>query len=257
MEVITSYCTNVGNVKQVNQDSLAVKVVNSPDGKIVFAIICDGMGGLEQGELASKEVVMAFHKWFMKEFAVMVERQTFSKEALYHQWQCVIEQLNEDLGKYAEQQGIMMGTTLSVLLIYQKQYYICHVGDSRIYKIEDALQQITKDHTLVAQEVELGLITKEQALNDMRRSILLQCIGASKIVEPQYETGEIHQDVTFLLTSDGFVHYISDEELFHHFKSDRIREKEQVTKTCEELTSVAMQRGERDNITVISITLKM
>ena len=60
MEVISSYYTNVGNVKTTNQDSLSVEVVNSPNGRIVFAVVCDGMGGLDQGELASKEVVLAF-----------------------------------------------------------------------------------------------------------------------------------------------------------------------------------------------------
>lgn len=256
MEIIASYYTDVGSVKEMNQDSLSVKVVNSPRGKIVFAIVCDGMGGLEQGELASKEVVVAFNNWFATQFAQMVAENTFSEERVYDQWKEQIEIMNNRLSEYANNQGTMMGTTISVLLVYRGDYFICHVGDSRIYRIGSSVNQITVDQTLVAQEVELGHLTEEEAMVDPRRSILLQCVGASDVIKPQFETGNITEEVTFLLSSDGFVHMITEEEIYHYFRPEAIIDKEQLAKTCEVVTKLVLDRGERDNITVIAVVFK-
>lgn len=256
MEVIASYYTDVGNVKKMNQDSLSVKVVNSPRGKIVFALVCDGMGGLEQGELASKEAVVAFNNWFLTQFAQMVAEDTVTETEVFRQWQDLIQTINYRMGEYANYHGMMMGTTVSVLLVYEEQYFICHVGDSRINCIDRSIRQITKDHTLVAQEVEMGVLTMEEALVDPRRSILLQCVGASEFIEPQYERGTIGEDTTFLISSDGFVHMISQEELYQRFRPEALKDKEQVRTACEQAARVVMERGEKDNITVVAIVIK-
>lgn len=256
MDIFASYYTDVGNVKEINQDSLSVKVVNSPRGKIVFAIVCDGMGGLEQGELASKEVVVAFNNWFAVQFAQLVADNTFSPEIVFEQWKEVTEVMNNRLGEYAVQQGMMMGTTVSALLVYKGAYFVYHIGDSRIYQINNSLKIITQDQTLVAQEIRMGRLTEEQAKIDPRRSILLQCVGASEEIVPQFETGTITEDTTFLMSSDGFVHLISENEIYENFCPEVLTDKEHITATCEAATKLVMQRGERDNITVVVIVLK-
>jgi serine/threonine protein phosphatase PrpC len=256
MEIIAAYCTDVGNVKEINQDSLSVKVVNSPNGKIVFAVVCDGMGGLEHGEVASREVVVAFSNWFSLQFAKMVADDTFTSELVRGQWQALVEKMNENIGEYAEQKGMMMGTTVSALLFYQGQFYVCHVGDSRIYKIDSKVEQMTNDHTLVAQEVALGTLTEEEAAVDPRRSILLQCVGASDVVETQYEMGRVEEDTTFLLSSDGFVHLVSEDELYERFHPQGVLDKEQLSKKCQDTVKLVMDRGERDNVSVIAVTIK-
>lgn len=255
MDFIVAYNTDVGNVKKLNQDSLSVKVVNSSYGKIIFAVICDGMGGLAQGELASKEVVIAFNNWFSTQLVQMITGNMFSKEQLYIQWGGLIEKMNDRLSKYAASRRIRMGTTLSVLLIFQGDYYICHVGDSRIYRIDSKLTQITSDHTLTAQEVQLGKITKEEALRDSRKNILLQCIGASNTLKPQFGKGRIAGKVTFLLASDGFVHMISEKEIYQYFEPKTVADKSDLSKKCKFTTNLVMARGERDNITVIAIAI--
>lgn len=256
MEIITAYNTDAGLVKSMNQDSLSVKVVNSPHGKIVFALVCDGMGGLEHGELASKETILAMNQWFSNRFAKLVAEDRVTEQVIYQQWQEEVTKVNERLLAYADIQGVSMGTTLTALLLYRGFYYVCHVGDSRIYKIADRIAQVTADHTLVAKEVELGYLTKEQALVDPRRSVLLQCVGASENVEPQLAQGYIPDKVTFVLSSDGFVHVLKEEEMYQYFEPDHIRDKEQLTRICEEATQCVMERGERDNVTVIAITCK-
>ena len=108
MGIFASYYSDKGIVKQVNQDSLSVKIVNSPKGKIVFALVCDGMGGLSQGEVASKEVVVAFNNWFATRFSDMVIGDCFSKDALYEQWQEIAETLNDKLDRYANNRDMMI-----------------------------------------------------------------------------------------------------------------------------------------------------
>ncbi len=256
MEIFTSYYTNKGNVKKINQDSFSVKVVNSPRGKIAFAIICDGMGGLEQGELASKEVVVAFHNWFATKFAQMVADNNFSPDLLKEQWQDIIDSMNIKLSGYASQQGMMMGTTVSAILLYQEQYFLCHVGDSRIYMLTDVIKQLTRDQTLVAQEVQQGILTKEEAKEDPRRSVLLQCVGASEVIVPQYEMGKLEQNTTFILCSDGFTHLVTEEELYEAYQPEGIWNKEQGNEICKNMVQLVMDRKERDNVTVVAIIVK-
>lgn len=256
MEIIAAYYTDVGNIKQINQDSLSLKVVDSPKGKILFAVVCDGMGGLQHGEVASREVVAAFNNWFGNQFAKMVAEDSFSKELLNEQWMTLITVMNERIAEYAAERGFMMGTTASALLVFGGQYFVCHVGDSRVYRIDEDVELLTMDHTLVEQEVALGRITRKEAMEDPGRNILLQCVGASNFVEPQLETGEIFMDTTFILSSDGFVHVVAEEELKAWFAPEQIADKEQLGKTCRKAVKCIMNRGERDNITVIAAAFK-
>ena len=182
MKYKAAYYTDVGIKKKNNQDSLAIKIAETPKGSAVFAIICDGMGGLAKGELASKEVICAYCDWFEKDFPELVLSGTFNASILKQQWDMIAINENEKLKAYGEAQGIMIGTTLSAMLMYGEHYYIIHVGDSRVYELTTEVTQLTKDQTLVAREVAAGRLTPEQAEKDSRRSILLQCIGASPVI---------------------------------------------------------------------------
>lgn len=150
----------------------------------------------------------------------------------------------------------MMGTTVSAILLYQEQYFFCHVGDSRIYKLTDAIKQLTQDQTLVAREVQQGILTKEEAKEDPRRSVLLQCVGASEVITPQYEMGELEQNTTFILCSDGFIHLVTGEELYEAYQPGKISNKEQGNEICKNMVQLVMDRKERDNVTVVAIIVK-
>ena len=256
MEIIAACYTDAGSIKQINQDSLSLKVADSPKGKILFAVVCDGMGGLEHGEVASREVVVAFNNWFSNRFAKMVAEDSFSKEILDEQWITLITMMNERIAEYAAQRGVMMGTTATALLVFGGEYFVCHVGDSRVYRIDEDVELITTDHTLVEQEVAFGRMTRKEAMEDPRRNILLQCVGASDFVVPQLETGEVLMDTTFILSSDGFVHVVAEEELKEWFAPRQIEGKRQLEETCRKVVKCIMKRGERDNITVVAAALK-
>ncbi len=247
------YHTDMGIKKKTNQDSLAIKLVETPKGQAVFAIICDGMGGLSKGELASKEVICAFSKWFDNEFTDMVDRDAFDPALVRNQWSNIAAFENEKLKLYGEQNGIMIGTTISAILMYDERYYIIHVGDSRVYELQSEPLQLTNDQTFVAREVAAGRMTEEQAETDSRRSVLLQCIGASPVVEPDFIYGEVKKNATYMLCSDGFRHKISKEEMMEKIGPEASIDEEAMKYGCEFLTELVKVRRETDNITVLLI----
>ena len=256
MEIQVSYYTDKGTIKQINQDSLSIKIANSLHGTVAFAVVCDGMGGLAYGELASKEVVLTFDEWFATELPDVVVKDKISEIAIFEQWQERIDRINEKMQSFADAHKVMMGTTLSALLVYQNRYYICHVGDSRIYRIQSGIEQMTEDQTLVVQEVKMGILTKEEAAADPRRNMLLQCVGASEIVVPQFCTGVVDGNTTFLLCSDGLIHTLSETELCEAFKPECLTDADCITEACKKKVLLAMERGERDNITAIAMSCR-
>ncbi len=254
MNYKAAYYTDIGIKKKTNQDSLAIKIVETPNGQAVFAVICDGMGGLAKGELASKEVIYAYVNWFENDFAREVMAGTFNAAILKEQWDAIAVNMNEKLKKYGDSMNIMIGTTLSAILMYEDKYYIIHVGDSRVYEItENNMAQLTKDQTFVAREVAAGRMTAEQAETDSRRSVLLQCIGASPVVEPDFIRGYIEQDAVYLLCSDGFRHKISNEEIMAKIGPAVATSEDAMRNGCAFLTEMVKERKEADNITVLVI----
>lgn len=142
---ITAYGTDIGTKKKVNQDSLCVKIAVVKDKTVCMAVLCDGMGGLSKGELASATVVQGFSDWFMKTLPYTDGKVSLIKE----QWENLIVNLNGKIWNYGKKHEVELGTTLTViLLIDYKQYIIAQVGDSRTYRIDSALVQLTEDQSL-------------------------------------------------------------------------------------------------------------
>lgn len=254
MNYKAAYYTDVGIKKKTNQDSLAIKIVETPNGQAVFAVICDGMGGLSKGELASKEVICAYVRWFENDFINEVASGTFNAAVLKEKWDEIAVDMNEKLKAYGDSLNIMIGTTLSAILMYEDKYYITHVGDSRIYEItENNMAQLTKDQTFVAREVAAGRMTAEQAETDSRRSVLLQCIGASPVVKPDFIRGYIEPGAVYVLCSDGFRHKVTNEEIAKRIGPAAAVDEKAMRHGCAFLTELVKERKETDNVTVISI----
>lgn len=254
--------TDVGISKDINQDSLTVKVANVGGKEAAIAIICDGMGGLEQGEVASAVVTKNYEQWFLRDFPVLIE-QKIPMEHLKDIWNNLAIDCNMRIFDYSSKRQCTMGTTLTVMLLYEGKYYVTHVGDCRIYKMSQDIEQITTDQTYVAREVALGHMTYEQAQNDRRRNVLLQCIGTGRDITPDFETGDVNVGDTFLLCSDGFRHVITQKEIYENCHNELIA-LEWVTQTRQinskimnkrlyELIELNKQRLEKDNISAILI----
>ncbi len=252
MNYIVAAKTDIGTTKNTNQDSFSVKVINTQKGRMVFAILCDGMGGLAKGEVASSTVIRAFDKWVNEDLPVLC-RTSIEDYVIRDQWCSIIENQNELIKTYGERQGIRLGTTAVVMLLTQDKYYILNVGDSRAYELSSGLRQITVDQTFVAREVALGNMTEEQAKFDERRNVLLQCVGASDKVYPEMFYGEAKKDAVYLLCSDGFRHEISGEEIFENLRPDLMTDENIMHERAEMMINVNKQRNERDNISVVLV----
>lgn len=253
MDFITMAVSSVGNVKEVNQDYYFFEQGKTARGSLVFAVLCDGMGGLEQGEFASKTVVEAFKAWG-KEHLQDYARGEFPDAVIRRDWTELVNRCNQYLHAYGQSQGIALGTTVTVLLMTEERYYILNIGDSRAYALERELRQITKDHTVVQREVDLGKLSAFEAEKDSRRNILLQCIGASEQIYPDFFFGTPERGATYLLCSDGFRHEVSGEELYQVLQGRRRESKEDLLGALKILMRWNLERQERDNLTAIAIS---
>ncbi len=254
MDFMIAAHTDVGIVKKTNQDSVSITVINTPQGRMAMGILCDGMGGLAQGEVASASVVHAFRKWTVEELPELC-RKPLEEETIRCQWERIIREQNRRIREYGDARGIRLGTTAVVLLVTQDRYYLLNVGDSRGYLISDGLYQLTADQSFVAREVTLGRMTPEQAQVDPRRNMLLQCVGASEEVYPDLFTGEVKPVTVFMLCSDGFRDEITPREIYESFHPLGLTDEQTMHRRALELVELNKQRRERDNITVGLIRL--
>ena len=244
--------TDIGIKENTNQDALSVKQLRTNTGNMVFAVLCDGMGGLAKGELASTEVIRSFNKWLANDFSGECRTQE-DFELIKNQWIQVINNENKKIGLYGRQYSINLGTTVVALLLTDNGYIAMNVGDSRAYEIGTDSIQITKDQSVVAQEIEMGKLTEEQALKDSRRNVLLQCVGASDTVIPAFYRGETKQNHVYILCSDGFVHEISNKEICTLLSPQSAVDKNTMARNIRSLIELNKSRLEQDNISVVAI----
>ena len=249
MNFIVSGNTDIGLTKSTNQDSLSIKVLNTKQGRMVLVVLCDGMGGLEKGEVASASVIRAFDSWARYDLPQLCEKP-IEDPVIRSQWENIVNDQNEKIKEYGAGLGIKLGTTLTAMLITQNRYYVINVGDSRAYELYNGIRQITTDQTFVAREVALGNMTEEEAKIDSRRSVLLQCIGASEQVYPDMFFGDVYSNAAYMLCCDGFIHEISKEEIYDRFQADKLLDVAMMNRASLELIELNKQRQERDNITV-------
>ncbi len=256
MNYLIALHTDVGIQKETNQDSMCIKQAQTDKGVIVLAMVCDGMGGLEKGEVASATIIKAFSRWFEQELPIHLAMRDYENEVRYR-WERMIKEQNQIISEYGRTRHIQLGSTITAMLIYEDgNYLIGHVGDTRAYKITEAnVEILTTDQTVVAKEVRQGRLTKEQAENDPRRNVLLQCIGASRIVEPDFVSGRVEKDECYMLCSDGFRHVISSEEIMAAFAPSNNAEEAAMHENIIRLVDLNKERGETDNISAILIKI--
>ena len=222
MEFLTAVHTDVGIRKSTNQDSALVMEAQTDCGRVLFSVICDGMGGLAKGEVASATVIKAFSDWFEKELPKLLHMEDPEKMAA---------------------------------LFMKDRYYLINIGDSRAYLISNGLYQLTKDQSYVQREVDLGHITPEEAAVHPRRNVLLQCVGASPIITPDYYTGVCESGQVFMQCSDGFRHTITPEELFQYLNYSVLTDEQTLLDNAVYLTELNKSRHETDNITVLLVKI--
>ncbi len=252
--------TDVGISKTINQDSICLKIAATGRGEVAFAAVCDGLGGLAKGELASATLLLKLEGWFCKELPALLgaaSKKKVSSLALLQQTaprlEALIQEEHRRMQRFFAIGGAQIGTTLSMMLLFGEAYLIMHIGDSRIYALDGRLQQLTKDQTFVEREVCAGRMTRQQAAMDHRRNVLLQCVGSGGKVQPVVSFGRVRPETVFLLCSDGFTHVLSKEELYASLCPKVLSDAEKMAQQTKRLIGVAKQRRETDNISVVLV----
>ena len=253
MRFLSAVHTDVGIAKKNNQDAFGLKIAHTSKANIAFAILCDGMGGLKNGELASAFVVNAFSDWFENEFPAMILGGEADFLKVKRRWKDITIEQGRKIMQYGETYNISLGTTLTAILIVEHRFIYVQVGDSRIYKLNQKISQLTKDQTVVAMEVEQGKLTPEQAETDSRKNILLQCVGASRVIVPDIQMGTLQEGDMFLLCSDGFRHEITQEEMFGVIAPRLLNNEKVMKQSLIDLVELNKSRQEKDNITAMLI----
>ena len=251
MEYITGACTDIGQIRENNQDAICIMQAQTIKGNVCMAIVCDGMGGLSKGEVASSTVIKAFEKGFEEKLPDLLQDHTLEQIRIL--WEKELLFWSKRLSDYGAQNQISLGTTFSGMLFIEDQYLWMHVGDSRIYKISDQIvEQMTTDHTVVAREIANGNMTVEEAKHSKLRSKLTQCIGTAKTPEPESGIDFVRPGESFLICSDGCYHKIALEELAV-VNSDSYDDERELDKFCRKTIENVMRRGEKDNISVVVV----
>lgn len=252
MRFLSAAHTDIGISKKINQDAFCLKIAKTSFANIAFAVLCDGMGGLNNGEYASALVVNAFSNWFENEFPSVV-RKNMELDAVTSRWNGIVQDQGKKILAYGTRNGISLGTTLTALLVINDRYACIHVGDSRLYKIDNSIHQLTRDQTVAALEVEQQRMTASEAQNDRRANVLLQCVGASRVIVPEILTGTVEEEKAFLLCSDGFRHRVTDEEMHGVIAPKLLTSERVMKKSLVDLVELNKERKEKDNITAILI----
>lgn len=249
--------TDVGRREKGNQDSHCLLSATMDGVPVVLAAVCDGVGGLEGGERASSSAIRLLSQWFS---GVLPRRAELLPQAVRDdggkfvtsQLDGALQRLNAALWERGEERGATMGTTLTVLFLYGSVFQTVQVGDSRAYRYGNgAFVQLTEDQTLVNQEVKRGNLTPEQAKSHPKANVILQAVGAQQHLQPVYSSGTAPAGSLFLLCSDGFCHMIGAEELSAELEALEDASDAQIQATLERLVQMNLDRGERDNITVL------
>lgn len=252
MDFLIAANTDIGIKKETNQDGLSVKVIDTPNGKIAFAVLCDGMGGLAKGEVASSTVVTSFNNWVATKLPALC-RKGIDDADIRNQWEEIVLTQNDKIQAYGRQNGLKLGTTVVAILLTQTRYYVMNIGDSRAYEIFDTVHQITEDQTFIHREVKLGRMTPQQAKTDPRRNVLLQCVGASEDIYPDMFFGNVKENAVYMLCSDGFRHEITNDEIYEKFQPDALNDTDTMNNNSKQLIELNKQRAEKDNISVLLI----
>jgi protein phosphatase len=200
-------------------------------------VICDGMGGYEGGEIASRLAVEAVKEYFDSYF-IPGEESAIIEQSIDIAQKKISERAQTD-PELAE-----MGTTIVLLLLRSGNFWYAHTGDSRLYlKRGESLNQLTRDHSMVQDLVEAGDLTPEQAREHPERSVVTRVLGHTAYKPDVSGPHIVQQDDVFLLCSDGLTEYLRDDELSEH-----LNEEPQIA--CHNMVELAKNRGGMDNITL-------
>jgi serine/threonine protein phosphatase PrpC len=230
--------SDAGKIREVNQDAF----LNLPE--LGMWVVADGMGGHKAGEVASGSIIE-----HCQQTNEPVDLNSFIAEV-----QTRLLQVNQSLRQMAIQKynNATIGSTVVVLLAYGKQCAYLWVGDSRIYRLRNSkLEQMTRDHSMVEQYIEQGIMSVEEAHNSNVTNVLTRAVGGEDEMEIDLKVDEMQADDIFLLCSDGLYREVSEADM-----TQLMSRGDDCSTMTKNLLESALNNGARDNVTVSVIQIK-
>ena len=237
--------THAGMVRAHNEDSIGT------DASIGLAVLADGMGGYNAGEVASGIAVEYIRTEMKKQLTATKPGEL--NEALAEQL------ISEHAGRansaifqssQSQPQYSGMGTTLVVALWHDNRVSVGHVGDSRLYRLRNGqLSQVTRDHSLLQEQIDSGMITKAQARHSQNKNLVTRAVGIDPDVETEVHTYPVQVGDIYLMCSDGLNDMVTDEDIELTLSSLAAN----LQLAAQQLVQQACDNGGRDNVSVILV----
>ena len=232
--------TDKGVVRSSNQDACAYAVLGPRRG---WGVVCDGMGGANAGDIASKMAVETFGEYMEKLKSVLPhfrEGDLLVKAA---------EEANAAIFRRAKSDPACdgMGTTMVGALVWEKNLWVVNVGDSRAYLIRrEEIRRLTRDHSVVEDLVARGKVTPEQARRHPQRNLITRALGTTPRVKADLFRETVHKGDILLLCSDGLPGEVTDEEICRDILAGGTPEE-----MADRLLDRTLKRGAPDNVTIV------
>lgn len=241
LEIQAGACSIVGRVREHNEDSALV------DSEVGVFAVADGLGGHQAGERASSLAVEILQEHLR---AMLSSGSPPSLEGLLEAFDVANAQILSDAVEHPERSG--MGTTLTAAVVEGSRLMIGHVGDSRAWRIRDGVvTQLTRDHTVVAQQVRAGVIDESDAASHPMRHILSRCLGVREELEVDLLEMDIDAGDVYVLASDGLEPGLGTDDL-----REVVADNEDPEVAARVMVNRACERDGHDNITAVVISCR-
>jgi protein phosphatase len=244
--------THTGMVRSHNEDSVNVET------DIGLAVLADGMGGYNAGEVASgiaTALIATETRQALTRMSPHDLDQDSGEMAAFGLLHDVVVKANSSIYQSANSQSQYagMGTTLVVGLFCDNKLAVAHIGDSRCYRLRDyRLEQITRDHSLLQEQIDTGLITKEAARRSTYKNLVTRALGIEPNVKPEIQVHEVRAGDLYLMCSDGLNDMVEDKDIERTLSSLLTN----LPFAAAQLVQMANDAGGRDNISVVLVKIK-
>lgn len=244
-------CSDPGRVRQHNEDSVLA------NASLGLAVLADGMGGYNAGEVASDIATTVLGSELEHLFAIQAPGEraasglVLAREALLD----VIARTNATIYQAARSQSEYtgMGTTLVAVQFYDDRLTVAHLGDSRLYRLrKETLKQLTADHSLLQEQIDSGMITPEQARFSRNKNLVTRALGVDPTVTTELSDYDVLPGDVYLLCSDGLNDMVEDDDIALTLSALSVN----LPLCATQLVQMANDNGGRDNVSVILVKIR-
>lgn len=245
--------TDQGDIRTENQDSILLMAGEVAGQPAALYLVADGMGGLSYGAQVSRYITKQFRRWWQEDFPQLLQAGMDGEEEIRELLEQEIWDINRAVFDFKNRLQCRSGSTLSLLLLYKKRYYIENIGDSRVYLARGGrLKQLTSDQSLAARMVRDRVMTEEEAQHSRTKNVLTMCIGMYPVPQSGYSSGSLVPGDCFLLCSDGLYYPLGQTCLENVLVDGSLTAQEKVT--C--LRRMIEPGNAKDNVSAIVIDIR-